>query len=221
MEPYWNNVRLEQVKGRAIRICSHQDLPYANRIVDIYTYCSVFSSAQKKNLDMTVEQYDKGKTSDEFVYELSVKKDTINNQFLKIMKESAVDCALNRNDNKNIACMDIQDGKMNTYSFDPNLAIDIETTQVKNEPTQKRLKDTAPSKFQDEVLEIEIGSKIYQISLQKGSGDTVYDIYPNDNRPDYSILILQGKIKPIGILELNVMYADTEARFRKPIIRFF
>jgi hypothetical protein len=27
MEPFWNYVRLEQVQGRAIRICSHKDLP--------------------------------------------------------------------------------------------------------------------------------------------------------------------------------------------------
>lgn len=27
MEPYWNKVRTDQVKGRAVRICSHSDLP--------------------------------------------------------------------------------------------------------------------------------------------------------------------------------------------------
>jgi hypothetical protein len=38
MEPYWNYVRLDQVKGRAIRICSHMDLPVDERNVDIFTY---------------------------------------------------------------------------------------------------------------------------------------------------------------------------------------
>jgi Helicase conserved C-terminal domain len=28
MEPYWNSVRTDQVKGRAVRICSHTDLEY-------------------------------------------------------------------------------------------------------------------------------------------------------------------------------------------------
>ena len=43
MEPYWNDVRMAQVKGRAVRICSHQDLPLKERNVKIYTYVSVFS----------------------------------------------------------------------------------------------------------------------------------------------------------------------------------
>ncbi len=49
MEPYWNHVRTDQVKGRAVRICSHVDLewnenPELNeRTVEVYTYCSVYS----------------------------------------------------------------------------------------------------------------------------------------------------------------------------------
>jgi hypothetical protein len=48
MEPYWNHVRTDQVKGRAVRICSHVDLQYNpdpalnERTVEVYTYCSVF-----------------------------------------------------------------------------------------------------------------------------------------------------------------------------------
>jgi hypothetical protein len=54
MEPYWNDVRLAQVKGRAVRICSHMDLPYSpdpavnQRTVEIFTYVSVFSDATQK-----------------------------------------------------------------------------------------------------------------------------------------------------------------------------
>jgi hypothetical protein len=44
MEPYWNDVRMAQVKGRAVRICSHQDLPLKDRNVKIYTYVTVFST---------------------------------------------------------------------------------------------------------------------------------------------------------------------------------
>jgi hypothetical protein len=49
MEPYWNHVRTDQVKGRAVRICSHVDLdwnedPELNeRTVEVYTYCSVYA----------------------------------------------------------------------------------------------------------------------------------------------------------------------------------
>lgn len=49
MEPYWNHVRTDQVKGRAVRICSHVDLQYNSepslneRTVEVFTYCSVFN----------------------------------------------------------------------------------------------------------------------------------------------------------------------------------
>ena len=33
MEPYWNNIRIEQVIGRAIRSCSHEQLPLKDRNV--------------------------------------------------------------------------------------------------------------------------------------------------------------------------------------------
>ena len=54
MEPYWNDVRLAQVKGRAVRICSHIELPYSDdpaqnqRTVEVFTYVSVFSPEQMK-----------------------------------------------------------------------------------------------------------------------------------------------------------------------------
>ena len=44
MEPYWNDVRMAQVKGRAIRICSHQELPLSERNVKIFTYISVYGN---------------------------------------------------------------------------------------------------------------------------------------------------------------------------------
>lgn len=37
LEPYWNDARLEQVKGRAIRYKSHSDLPPEERVVNVYT----------------------------------------------------------------------------------------------------------------------------------------------------------------------------------------
>ena len=49
MEPYWNPVRTDQVKGRAVRICSHIDLDYNEspelnqRTVEVFTYCATFA----------------------------------------------------------------------------------------------------------------------------------------------------------------------------------
>ena len=64
MEPYWNDVRLKQVKGRAIRINSHIELPEAERDVSIFTYLTCFSQeaqvekAGDKRIDETIRQSD-------------------------------------------------------------------------------------------------------------------------------------------------------------------
>jgi hypothetical protein len=50
MEPYWNDVRMAQVKGRAVRICSHQELPLKERNVSIFTYISVFDRLAQESL---------------------------------------------------------------------------------------------------------------------------------------------------------------------------
>ena len=36
MEPYWNMSRMLQIMGRAVRFCSHKDVPKSKRIVKIY-----------------------------------------------------------------------------------------------------------------------------------------------------------------------------------------
>jgi hypothetical protein len=46
VEPYWHPVRIEQVVGRARRICSHQDLPAELRTVNVFLYLMVYSPTQ-------------------------------------------------------------------------------------------------------------------------------------------------------------------------------
>jgi hypothetical protein len=131
MEPYWNNVRLDQVKGRAIRICSHQDLPFKERDVEIYTYYTVFSTDQKNRdkIDMTIRTTDENETSDEKVFNVSIKKDKVNQGLLELMKETAVDCGLNVSDNGLISCLAIE-GRPDQYLFDPDLEVDKILTNI-------------------------------------------------------------------------------------------
>lgn len=102
MEPYWNNVRLEQVIGRARRINSHQLLPSELRTVQVFLYLSIMSDSHKNNenfKEIKVNDYsrieeNKTITTDEYLYEISQMKEKINNQFLKVVKETAMDCQL-------------------------------------------------------------------------------------------------------------------------------
>jgi hypothetical protein len=107
-EPYWHMVRVEQVVGRARRICSHQDLPEEMRNVKVFLYITELSKEQKtdeKNIELRVRDIshiDKKTpiTTDESLYEKAVLKQRINNEFLRAIKESAVDCTLYKSTSK-------------------------------------------------------------------------------------------------------------------------
>jgi len=100
VEPYWHMVRVEQVVGRARRICSHQDLPEDMRNVKVYLYVSTLSEEQRTSegsIELRIRDVSRVDrktpvTTDETLYEIASIKNRINNQFLKAIKETAIDC---------------------------------------------------------------------------------------------------------------------------------
>jgi hypothetical protein len=152
MEPYWNDVRLKQVKGRAIRIGSHLDLPVQDRNVSIYTYVSVFSDESQKARSgpmkisetlSTKDSFDRGKsieyglpikddmnyytvTSDEYLLLISVIKKKIIDELETIMKSAAIDCELNYAENKDgtFKCLPLK-GKVGDFLYHPDIQTDI------------------------------------------------------------------------------------------------
>jgi hypothetical protein len=100
MEPYWHPVRLEQVIGRARRICSHKDLPKALQTVEVFVYLMIFSEAQLKSDEaIELKRKDLSKaiprvpiTSDQYLYEISEIKANLTAQLTDAIKESAFDC---------------------------------------------------------------------------------------------------------------------------------
>ena len=204
MEPYWNNVRLDQVKGRAIRICSHKDLDFKDREVEIYTYYTVFSEHQKRTnmIDQTIRTTDDNETSDEKVFYVSMKKDKINQGILKIMKESAVDCHLNAGENDGIQCFRVE-GQATQYLFDPNLDVDkiitsIELKEMKGD-VQKRvtsaLEVSASEAPSAEVIKIvRIKGVEYLRRLKPESSGTVFQMF---SRTDVDFA------KPLGEIETD------------------
>ncbi|XWV24674.1 putative ATP-dependent RNA helicase [Tupanvirus deep ocean] len=85
MEPYWNMSRIMQVIGRAIRFCSHKDVPYEKQLVKVYIYMAVHPTIKR--------------SIDQHIMHMAITKEYVNNQFEKALKESAVDCELFKNAN--------------------------------------------------------------------------------------------------------------------------
>lgn len=86
MEPYWHDVRTEQIIGRAIRDCSHRDIPINERHVDVYKYISIYDS----NIV----------TADQYIHDLAKNKNIMVSSFIDLLQEISIDCVLNKNHNK-------------------------------------------------------------------------------------------------------------------------
>jgi hypothetical protein len=99
VEPFWNNVRIEQVIGRAIRSCSHEALPKKDRTVQVFSYIMKLTTKQVQS-DFNIEKNDKGLSTDEHILETATKKKKIIDKFLNMMKSASFDCVINSKQNK-------------------------------------------------------------------------------------------------------------------------
>ena len=125
VEPYWHMVRIEQVIGRARRICSHQDLPEELRTVKVFLYLSILSEEQKtseKNIELRIRDVSRidGETpvtTDESLFETATLKDKNNKLFLKAVKQTSIDCSLYATGNKEEKLVCYGYGKVESNNF--------------------------------------------------------------------------------------------------------
>ncbi len=136
MEPYWNDVRLEQVKGRAVRICSHAEVPREQRNVQVFVYYMHFAPEDDKRIIQSLKIRDKNPegqgtlTSDNKVLQISMNKRKLNQGFLKIIKEAAVDCVLNSGENEELACYTGIEGNPAEVAMQPDIKEDIDKSKI-------------------------------------------------------------------------------------------
>jgi hypothetical protein len=128
MESYWHPVRMEQVIGRARRICSHMDLEEEKQDVKVYVYLMTFTDEQKaSSIDLRLKDVgkltDQPLSSDESLHEISMIKRNITNKLLQSVKESSIDCAIhNRPGNsEELVCYRVQNPKPENFSFTPTI----------------------------------------------------------------------------------------------------
>lgn len=95
LEPYWNQNRIEQVIGRARRMCSHEALPPSERTCDVYTYTACLTDAQMAQKIQTVFVADKNLTTDEQIEAIAARKARILSEFKDAVQSASVDCELN------------------------------------------------------------------------------------------------------------------------------
>jgi hypothetical protein len=82
LEPWYNLSLIEQVIGRGVRTCSHKQLPFIERNVEIFLYGTIMANGEEEAADL-------------YIYRLAELKAVQIGRVSRIMKESSVDCILN------------------------------------------------------------------------------------------------------------------------------
>ena len=132
MEPYWHPVRIEQVIGRARRICSHNDLKDEKlRTVHVMLYVMSFtpqqmiddSSLELRLNDVSKRDAKKPLTTDQSLFEISTIKEEINRQLLMAVKEASIDCSIHRNvaSKEKLKCFTFGVVNSNKFAYAPSI----------------------------------------------------------------------------------------------------
>jgi len=163
MEPYWNNIRIDQVIGRAIRSCSHKGLPPQDQNVGVYRYIMKFTKKQVEK-DYSISTLDNSISTDEHISIIAQKKMSIINKFLTMLKASSFDCIINAKQNKPLAngykcynwAIGVNDDEL---AYTPNINDDYKIMKHKNFQILK--KDKGKVIIKDGVKYVRLNGKDY------------------------------------------------------------
>ena len=106
VDPWWNDSRTLQVVARAARFCSHQDLDPLLRYVDVYYHFAILPEYPKQTGSLAERFVEKNLGAnprnmavvsvEQVMQKVAENKRMVSRQFESALKESAVDCSLNR-----------------------------------------------------------------------------------------------------------------------------
>lgn len=175
-EPYWHHVRINQVIGRARRICSHMQLEKELQDVTVFMYISYFGDIDLEGYP-NIKNLDNGESTDMKLYEIMKRKEKVSSIFLNTLKETAIDCKHN--------CF-------STKSKDEFL--------IDNDYTQEKLTQLKSAVKTTEYAKKTIDGVAYVTTEMKnpdGTRDGDIKVY---KFKDYDKLRQRELVEPIGIL---------------------
>ena len=178
VEPFWNNVRIEQVVGRAIRSCSHKALPDKDRNVQVFSYIMKLTKKQAEE-DFNIDRNDKGLTTDEHILITATKKKFIINKFLNMLKSASFDCVINSKQNKPLTntfkCYTWALGvNNNDYSYTNDINNDYKIMRHKNMQVARKNKGRVIMK--KDIKYIEMDGKYYNYFSYINAGVLIPEI---------------------------------------------
>lgn len=198
MDPYWHPVRIEQVIGRARRICSHKNLPEDLQTVEVFIYLMTFTKKQIESddsIELNLKDVSKlvrnrSITSDEYLYEIATIKENLNKQLIHAIKETAIDCVVYAKKSKeNLHCLQFGEPSNKAISYHPS----IEDDPIDN------LSNINKRKIEWSGIEVTIKNKKY---ISRKMKKDLYNIYDYNS---YMEVVSSGNGDPrlIGTLEIT------------------
>ena len=174
LEPFWNQVRIDQVIGRAIRKGSHLELPEDERNVQVTVFLATFTKQQAK-ANKTIQFKDNALTTDENILDLAEKKDRIIQQFLKLIQSNAMDCVFNADKNKPLTqgytcyAYPINEDE-SKYSYLPNLQESKKLSTFGRVERERKIKGRVVMKDGIKYVKLEDKDDLYDYQAFKDAG---------------------------------------------------
>lgn len=189
MEPFWHPVRLEQVIGRARRICSHKALPEEMQNIEVFVYLMTMTEkqiAENQGNDLSKRGNPPVPfTTDEYLYELSEIKGELAQQLTDAIKQSSFDCFIYSGDK----CVNFGNPSIEEFAYAPDYTAVHHHESVQVEQETFKAKEITYQKVR------------YYLRLMDNGEQILYDWDSiNRNRIDSSYKpIIVGKLKLGGV----------------------
>ena len=200
-EPHWQLVRLQQVIGRARRICSHQSLPEDKQKVRVFLYMMKFNKSQQNDhLTQTIRLKDKSMrdetvtfTTDQKIYEIAVNKSIINNKLLETIKDTAIDCSLYRRSDQCFSMV-----RSNNYSYVPDVKLEQTEEDSKLNSTRSMQSVTKRGKLYGYIF---VGERFptYVYTLADVTSAIVGQMVLKDGKPKF----VEGRMNAAKMFEAS------------------
>ena len=193
LEPYWDEEMIKQIVGRAIRQCSHKDLPRDQRLVEVYRF-----KVMKANGEPGTDSY---------IESAAMSKQTLKDSFLEALRESAVDCKLYERHNmrsSKYTCFNFNQYDLlrknpgsayrKNFEDEENYKIQVKKVKVRKIKAVVMLDDDNVSEVKDYLFDEETGI-VYEYELEYPIGRISKDDKGFYNKYDVNTYIIDNELR--------------------------
>lgn len=230
-EPYWHPVRINQVIGRARRICSHKSLPIDKQTVDVFLYLMELTQEQVDSASKELKHQDKSKldkatymnykslddpylTSDQALFEISMQKEVVTQEILNGLKEASIDCNLHNpvGTSKELKCFSVGSTNPDKFAYTPSIGENVED---KDKPMNQKKVTLQLNKVTLKKVDYAYNVAVLKKENEDESGIIKTAIYTMDS-------VKAGNPIPVGTLFFkNFSKLDEEAQYKPTNYTFF